>query len=797
MIRKRSFPVVVLLVCFCCMIPVAAVPVAPGSHQLEQSDGSAFTAYMWGDEWLSGWETGDGHSIVYDEATRDWVYAVTGPGGNLVTTSRVVGSDTPPAGVPLHLRPSGKALAAVADLKTAQARGGADGNGVPVTGAANIPVILINFNDRTPTYSPADFTSLLFGTGTGSMKDFYREASYGNFTVSAGPSGISGWHVATQSHDYYGYNNGWQRSAMLVKEAVQKADAAGFNFSAYDRNHDGYVDVVNIVHSGPGRESTGDGTNIHSHSWSLTYGGVGAYTTQSGLIVDSYVIQPETLYTGQTTMGVFAHEYAHSLGVPDLYDYNYVSSGVGSWSLMAVGSWNGVSRSGDSPAQLDAWSRSLLGWVTPSRVTGSKSVRIKRSVDNSVAYQLLTNAGGTDDWAAGSGTGEYFLVENRQKSGFDAALPGAGLVIWHVDEQKRNNNDYTHKLVSLEEADGQFHLDHNTNSGDAADPWYNKAAGFYSGSVPDSRFYNGTASGAAVTGIGVSGDLMDATLAGGVLPPDYTPVADFSATPRSGTAPMTVRFTDKSANAPSSWKWSFGDGSSVNATKKNPVHTFARAGNYTVRLNATNAYGSNITIRTQYVVVSFPPPVVTGIAQAAGVRGRTVAISNLSGTGFVPGATVSLNKTGYPLIAAKNVTILKTTRITGNFTIPANAPLGLRNIDVKNPDGKIGTMAGAFMVNAAYAPSVTGIKPSAGRRGRYVTITNLSGTGFIGTPAPRVRIFRNTTLLTATNVTVVSGKKISCTVTIPSDAAAGVWNVRVINGDNQAGQKNGIFTVVL
>ncbi|MFA5213044.1 MAG: kelch repeat-containing protein, partial [Methanoregula sp.] len=87
------------------------------------------------------------------------------------------------------------------------------------------------------------------------------------------------------------------------------------------------------------------------------------------------------------------------------------------------------------------------------------------------------------------------------------------------------------------------------------------------------------------------------------------PVANFTGTPTSGTAPLTVTFTDTSTNTPTSWSWAFGDSNLTNATVQNPVHTYSAAGTYTVSLNATNAGGSNVSVRTGYITVRVPAPV--------------------------------------------------------------------------------------------------------------------------------------------------------------------------------------------
>ena len=100
---------------------------------------------------------------------------------------------------------------------------------------------------------------------------------------------------------------------------------------------------------------------------------------------------------------------------------------------------------------------------------------------------------------------------------------------------------------------------------------------------------------------------------------DAPPSVAFTAAPRTGTAPLTVQFIDRSANAPTSWRWNFGDGSAVNSTRKNPVHTFAKAGTYTISLNVSNSAGYNRTVQTKYIIVTAPAPVVTGITPSAGI----------------------------------------------------------------------------------------------------------------------------------------------------------------------------------
>jgi len=111
---------------------------------------------------------------------------------------------------------------------------------------------------------------------------------------------------------------------------------------------------------------------------------------------------------------------------------------------------------------------------------------------------------------------------------------------------------------------------------------------------------NLTVTNAAGTDSELMTDYITVTGSGGGL----APVVAFGADPTSGTAPLTVRFTDVSENTPTSWLWDFGDGDSTNATEQNPVHTFAAAGSYTVNLTATNACGSGSNEITEFISVS-------------------------------------------------------------------------------------------------------------------------------------------------------------------------------------------------
>jgi M6 family metalloprotease-like protein len=235
----------------------------------------------------------------------------------------------------------------------------------------NAIAILVDFSDNTSSVSATYFDNLLFGTGTGTLRDYWEEATYGNLTVVTVdlPSSM-GWLRAPQTYayyvdGYYGFGSYPQNAQRLAEDAVWLADPY-VDFSDYDNDSDGYVDALFIIHAGPGTEYTGNPNDIWSHKWS-TYN----VPYVDGVYCYIYSMEPEYWASpGDMTCGVYAHEMGHAVfGLPDLYDYDYDSEGLGDWSLMAGGSWNGPL--GASPAHPDAYCRILTGAASATNLTSN------------------------------------------------------------------------------------------------------------------------------------------------------------------------------------------------------------------------------------------------------------------------------------------------------------------------------------------------------------------------------------------------------------------------------------------
>lgn len=519
--------------------PASAVPAQPGTFALHQPDGTSFRAQRVGDEWYNAVETARGFTVL--QGPRGWWrYAEKAHDGSLERSTAVVGRDAPPARP--HLRDR--------DLRRAAQRKQADApdadvvvdpdvggpSSAPALGTEKSLVILAQFLDQSSLgTTPAQWNSAYFGAGK-SVKDYYSKVSGGAFTLAPAAEthgtandGVVGWVTLNMNHPNQTTLDADNRAA--TRAAILAADPY-VNYASFDTNGNGTVDnhELHVTVIAAGQEASccaAWGKSVWGHRWWLQSAEV---PSADGEWIGGwgYTQFGEMHGDHMATLGIMAHEIGHDLEWPDLYDTDQpaTSRGVGLWSLMGYGSWLGVAsdsygtNGGQTPPFPDAWSRWAKGWITPTEVTGTqtRSINAASSGTTGVAVQLLDNPGGSTDWGYydGAGTGEYFLVENRQPVAgtYDASLPGGGLLVLHVHESRDNNRLDTARLVDVEEADGLAELDVNgTDVGDAGDlyPGSSNNRSFGAGTNPNSNLINGTASGVAITAISDSGASMSAS----------------------------------------------------------------------------------------------------------------------------------------------------------------------------------------------------------------------------------------------------------------------------------------------
>ncbi len=371
------------------------------------------------------------------------------------------------------------------------------------------PTLLGYYTDLLPVYTRAQFQAVLWDgpNPTGTVTDYYREVSYGNMELSGY---CENWSPVLGPVANYspGSSAGGRK---FVWELLQSSDIH-VDFSKYvqtiDANGNGHVPFLVVIHTGGGAEAGAPNIWSHRSDFSGTYGKFYSNDTLPNgkrVIVDGpYAIQPEMLGSSNTggaiqTIGVFAHELGHIFNIPDLYDVSGQGEGIGGWCLMASGSYGGDQRNSAKPSHMSAWCKERMGWVVPTVVTSNLDNQVLQPVEwTQQIYKL---------WRNGVPGQQYFLIENRQKTGFDISLLESGLLIFHVDNTIASQNNPNRYKVDLEQSDGMRHLNLKTNRGDTGDPYpgsggSNNPNRIFDGySTPNSRDYSNLTTGVIVGNI--------------------------------------------------------------------------------------------------------------------------------------------------------------------------------------------------------------------------------------------------------------------------------------------------------
>jgi len=402
-----------------------------------------------------------------------------------------------------------------------QAALGGDAGEVDTVRVCVLLVDFVDFHYDDTYYAPGDLTangviepyqfdSLMFSrqgvdplyNPTGSMTEFYLENSYGKYFIVGD---VWGWFTLSNPYSYYvGDDDGNSRGRTLVEHAVYAADP-NVDFSVYANGGYNLPGLI-VVHAGPGAEQGAYGIWSHRSS---------ASADADGVHIGSYTLNPEEdFYTGRiSNVGVFCHEWGHVLGLPDWYDVNYNegSEGLGSWDVMASGSWNDDGR---RPAHFSGWSKATINppnnFIDPIILTENlPNAPIPMVEAEPFCYILM------DQYDTVYATGDRWIIENRQRYSFDEALPGSGLLIYHFDPtQLAGNTVPGHYRLAVEQADGLDQLGFSGSEGDAGDPFPGSTnnRNFHDYSTPNSRAYSGALTQVGVWDISNSDSLMYADL---------------------------------------------------------------------------------------------------------------------------------------------------------------------------------------------------------------------------------------------------------------------------------------------
>jgi len=429
------------------------------------------------------------------------------------------------------------------ELKRRLTRSGiaaAPARSVALAGVRRVPTILVEFSNVDGPFPPPRYQEGLFDdVGPDfatrpvrrTVTQFYMDMSHGQLEVAGD---VVGWYRTPEDDSHY--ENGDHGAGLpfgdLLRFGLEQADLE-LDFGLYDNDgpdgqpnsgdDDGKVDLVFFIQPEAGAECQSPETekNIWSHFWhysDASYGHSAPFTTgdlvkdrdghevpwkdgePKRIVVEDYTIQPGMACPklGQAAelveMGVFAHEFGHALGIPDLYDRTPTSPedpdsfGVGNWEVMAGGSWGFSGTRPDRPTRLGPWSLARLGWADVRVLTKTSTIELEPVNETGRVYAIDLEPTGK----------EYFLIEHIDPSwqdptgrrfNWDEHMPAEGLAIWHVDDRvgaaspswpfaplDQGQNDAPslpgrpkHSLVALVQADCDLALEKKTSHGDGGD----------------------------------------------------------------------------------------------------------------------------------------------------------------------------------------------------------------------------------------------------------------------------------------------------------------------------------------
>ena len=489
-----------LVVCF--VQATFAIPAYPKPLKVKQADGSWITIQMYGDEHGHYVMTSDGIPLVFNAQLRNYEYADWKNGEVQVSGIKATEASDRSAQVKKFIESQDKSAIlesfkrarlqqlqqTLSSRRNASLKAGSNPqkeklNNFPTIGEVHSLVILVQFADTKFSTVGSDahqfFNNMLNEPGftysngaNGSARDFYLNSSNGRFQPQFD---VIGPVTLPEKYSYYGANKGSSvdnpvRLEEFVREVCTLA-APSVDFSQYDHNQDGYIDNIYFFYAGKGEADSGDGNALWPHSayYSDIATQAGAAQTSlklNGVEVGNYTCSNEingTLITPQPAgIGTFVHEFGHVLGLADHYDVNYgiTTFTPGSFDTMAQASYN---NNGNTPAAFSAYERACLGWLDLTVLkNGIDTLNVLPDLNvSNKAY--MVPVGGTNDQ-------EYFIMENRQQKGWDAFIPGHGMLLWHIDydakawEKNELNITGTHQRVDIVEADNK--LTDNTRAGD-------------------------------------------------------------------------------------------------------------------------------------------------------------------------------------------------------------------------------------------------------------------------------------------------------------------------------------------
>jgi len=492
-----------------------SVSAPPFLFEVNQPDGSKIPVRMYGHEYYNWIETEDGYVINWIEADNrlGWYYNKLDDNSKFTSSDILVEYPAPiDLRLPKYLREISPNVREIKHVESSPHHIHEDQLQRSNQSYIVKPLVFLVDFDGLPTgmpdktYTNVQFQHLLFDEDLNSnnanlpsnydmsVADYYNEISHGQIIISGDSESVIDWVTADHEYSYYvdgaqgtgqGSNGKANSAASLVLEIAMQVDSH-INFSEFDGNGDGEVDVVIIIVEGWGN---GDDDQFWPHMSTILSGSdinpsastnSDGYFYLDGVTIKKYIVMPEQYYYNDIgvsqgyihPIGTTCHELGHILGLPDLYDTSdNGAAGIGAWGLMGTGNYQRQT----SPAYMSAWSRYQLGLINPVIIEDAM---------NSSAILFPAEIGESDYRAMilpmdTNMPQEYLLLENRQKLGSDQYLKKSGLLAWHIDETMTNMYPTLNSVnvnpdfygVNLIQADGEGDLYVNEGIADSKDPF--------------------------------------------------------------------------------------------------------------------------------------------------------------------------------------------------------------------------------------------------------------------------------------------------------------------------------------
>jgi M6 family metalloprotease-like protein len=499
-----------------------SVPYFGKQFTFTQPDGIPLQVVGYGDQHFAVFQTLDGYTVVEDPATHFYHHASLSPDGTDLMPLGVIAGRAPVAALGLEpgLRPTAETARAKAytipglpvgrnrwrqryeEAQRARlAPPASPGAGLlpappqrTTTGDFVGLCLLVQFPDVAGTITREEVEAFCNQPGYagfgnhGSVYDYFLDNSGGRLRYR---NIVVDYYTAQHPRAYYTDESVEQplRAWELIKEALAALKAKGFDFTQLTVDQKQYCYALNVYYAGPCVNNWAKGLWPHSHH----------LQTRVQLADDVFAYDYQFTDMGrELTLGTFCHENGHMVcDFPDLYDYGYESSGVGAYCLMCAG---GIPDP-KNPANIGAYLKYRAGWAAEVTPIGPETA------DGAVA-----RASGNEFFIHERSRSEYYILENRLKTGRDASLPCSGLAIWRVDEAGSNNDEQMtpvrHYECSLVQADGRFDLEKRPNwLGDKRDLFGAPNPDHWTPDTkPDTSWWDGKRSGLAIRDVSAPGN---------------------------------------------------------------------------------------------------------------------------------------------------------------------------------------------------------------------------------------------------------------------------------------------------